>query len=74
MGMLKSDMSYKSQISWLSSKMCHRALTRASQVFNSPQMVDLQLRMWIPAAEHAYIYADTAAHMQSSLFSQEQVS
>lgn len=54
--------------------MCHRDLTRASQVLNSPQVVDLQLSMWIPAAEHAYTYADTAAHMQSSLFSQEQVS
>lgn len=30
--------------------------------------------MWTPAAEHAYTYADTAAHMHSSLFSQEQLS
>lgn len=43
-------------------------------MFNVPQMVDLQPRMWIPAAEHAYTYADTAAHMHSSLFSQEQLS
>lgn len=41
---------------------------------HSPQMESLHPLMWTPAAEQAYTYEDTAAHMQSSLFSQVQVS
>lgn len=42
--------------------------------FYSLQMVVLQSLMWIPAAEQAWTYEETAAHMQSSLCSQLQLS